>query len=1052
MPLPKMSLIHLLLLLPLLSLGAQPKNSDVRVLYLNSYDFRMDWTEDILQGIEEVLEPDKRDITLYSEAMDTKEFPTKDHFIFFRDYLEKKYRNYNLSLILCSDNNAFDFLRLYQEELFPGVPVVFCGVNSFSHALLKDHDNFTGISEIPSVLDTVELMLKLHPETKEIYVINDYMNSGRAWNEQIKSDLFLLTDRVKPVFSENIPLSELLKKVASLPEGTLILHGVYYSDSNGLTSSYEEMAEQIALSAKVPIYTLVDFNIQDGVVGGKVISGKIHGEAIARIGLRILGGESASRIPIVSDELNRFIFNFPELERFGIKEKDLPPDSFIINKTYTFYEEYHWEFWAIVTILTTLSLALIVSIFNIKKRSQAESTLRELADATWEGIIIHDQGKAIQINKMFSQIFGYSAEEIIGKEFIDKVMSRETAQIVKDKISAQDFTPYEGTALTKEGRIIPIELRIRRILYKGQPVRVAAIRDLSGQKQAEKEYVYLQSLWDRMFEDSLEAIFIYSYGENRVMERVNKSFCHISGYTRDEIIGKSYKALLSEYLTEELLHEISLSLQSKMNWTGEIRGRRKSGELFTLWMSLSLFNDPTLSGESKIIGLCHDISDKKRQEEELEWMSRYDSLTGFSNRTFFLEILGTELKSAERNGEICAVLMLNIDGLKHINNTYGFISGDKIIEEFSKRLHNALRTEDIVSRFGGDEFAVLAPRFDERVQIVPMVKRIREAVSRPLNLGQQSLDLSVSIGLSLFPIDGREEKELIAKAETALRRTKTQKRGSYTLFNSDLDKAVMVHSELEMQLKQALVLDELDVFYQPKVDPFDNRIKGFEGLIRWHKNHEEWISPGLFIPLAEENGLINDFGYFVINKTCDFIEELEKRGFESFHVGVNISARQFSDPYFIGNLINMVESKGISPSRLDLEVTESITVSKIYDVIDSLSRLSQQGFTISIDDFGTGYSSLQYLLSLPFDTLKIDKSFIDAILEGEEKCTVLDTMISLAQSLDKQIVAEGVETKEQNDYLKGQNCRLLIQGYYYSKPLPMEEAIKLWEAGEILLD
>ena len=255
-----------------------------------------------------------------------------------------------------------------------------------------------------------------------------------------------------------------------------------------------------------------------------------------------------------------------------------------------------------------------------------------------------------------------------------------------------------------------------------------------------------------------------------------------------------------------------------------------------------------------------------------------------------------------------------------------------------------------------------------------------------------------------------------------LREQKLIEKGSYSFYNSELDKQEMTNLELELDLKNAMKYNELDVFFQPKVDPVDKSIKGFESLIRWHRYHKEWISPSVFIPISEENGQIVELGYFVIEKACDFIMTLQKLGMEDFHVGINVSAKQFSDAHFIDNLITIVENRGIDPRFVDLEITESITASKVFNTIESLTRLSDYGFSISIDDFGTGYSSLQYLLSLPFDTIKIDKSFIDQVIEENGNLTVLNTMISLAHSLNKHIVAEGVETEEQVKYLTQENC------------------------------
>ncbi|MDC7236094.1 MAG: EAL domain-containing protein [Spirochaetales bacterium] len=1028
----------LLILVSCLPVAADNDTDVTHILYLNSYDYRMNWPESILRGIESVLDEEDRHFNLHYEALDSKEFSVDKFSEEFARYLGVKYAGYDFSLILSSDNNALEFLKATQEDLFPAVPVVFCGINDFDQSMIEGYDDFTGIMEVSSAVETVNLMLSLHPGTEEIFVINDYLVTGRAWKNQIETGLDKLDLPVKITHSENLSLEELQQEIASLPDTSLILSGAFFADRDGFFTTYENMAEKIASASRVPFYTLVDFNVQKGVIGGKVVSGFVHGETIARIGLRILDGESPADIPVGDEEFNQYLFNYPELERFGISLKDLPEDSVIINRPFSLYESYTLEIWLIILIILFLSAATVILLIILEQRKQSEKTLKQFSDATWEGIIIHNQGITVQTNRMFTQIFGFSRKEMEGSHFVEKIIAPSFRDRVQDRIASGNTAPYEALGLRKDGIHIPVEIRVRNIHINGKPYRFAAIRDLSDKKKAEQEFADLQSLWDRMFENSLEAIFIM--GADGRIERVNKSYKKISGYSGEEIVGQNVSTFYSEFFTRKTLQEMSETIREKGEWSGELLSRRKSGEVYSLWLHLFYLMGETPE-DRKTIGIFTDISEKKRQEEELNWMSKYDALTGFSNRTLFLDILGSELKTSERSGEICAVMILNLDGLKHINNSYGFLSGDELIRKFSERLTSGIRDEDLVSRFGGDDFAVLAPRLTDKNQVDIVLKRILDLFSTPIALKDHSVNLSVSIGVSLYPFDGTSEKDLIVKAETALKRTKANRKGSYSYFNSEQDKAVLFRSELEMHLRKSILRDELDVFYQPKINPRTNRISGFEGLVRWQRNHSEWIPPDVFIPISEDNGFIMDIGEFVLGRACDFILKLQEQGYDDFHVGINISAKQFSNHSFIENFIQTVESRQIEPRFLDLEVTESITASKIYNAIESLSRLQEYGFSISIDDFGTGYSSLQYLLNLPFDTMKIDKSFIDQILADENHLTVLDTMISLAHSLKKKIVAEGAETSRQIEYLADHGCEL-IQGYYYSRPLPETDILE----------
>ena len=323
--------------------------------------------------------------------------------------------------------------------------------------------------------------------------------------------------------------------------------------------------------------------------------------------------------------------------------------------------------------------------------------------------------------------------------------------------------------------------------------------------------------------------------------------------------------LKSEYEQDAFSLDILKDLRNNGSWSGELLTRRYSGELYSMLLTLSHFNENSMDNNLNI-GVFHDISYKKQQEEELKWITQNDTLTGFSNRNFFLEILNSELKVAGRNSEVCAIMLLNIDGLKNINNIYGLLVGDKLIKEFSQRLKSCVREEDFVSRLGGDEFAILSPRFKSRFEVNSLIKRIRKGVVHPVIIDNKSIYLSISIGISLYPFDGSSHQDLIAKSSTALKRTKDYKKGSYSFYNSELDKTEMTNLEIELDLKNVIKFNELDLYFQPKVNPVNEKIEGFEALIRWNRYHKEWISPEVFIPISEENGQIIEIGYFVIEK------------------------------------------------------------------------------------------------------------------------------------------------------------------------------------------
>ena len=347
------------------------------ILFLNSYDTRMNWYKGILKGVEDVLEPDLNSLNLHLEQLDSKEFgKDPEYYSVYADFLRYKYRDHEISLILCSDNNALDFIKKYHHELYHNIPVVFCGVNDFEESMITGHPEITGVAEIFSARETVELALSLHPETEEIYIINDYLKTGRAWYRTIKKDLAYLENRVRIRHSGNHTMDELKREIASLPENSIILLGVYYSDRDGLFSTYEETGKIISRASSVPIYCLVEFNLYEGVIGGKLISGVVQGRQMAEIGLRILNGEAPVNIPVVMEGANQFVFNDSGLKRFHISERSLPEDSLIVNRPFSIYREYLLEIWLSITVFWILIIAIVTLIININARKKAEKSLR----------------------------------------------------------------------------------------------------------------------------------------------------------------------------------------------------------------------------------------------------------------------------------------------------------------------------------------------------------------------------------------------------------------------------------------------------------------------------------------------------------------------------------------------------------------------------------------------------------------------------------------------------------------------------------------------------
>ncbi|WP_457576426.1 hybrid sensor histidine kinase/response regulator [Desulfomarina sp.] len=464
------------------------------ILLLNSYHQRMTWVKDIVRGVEDVLRPDENNLSLHVENMDSKKHHSAEYYDIFYNYLKTKYKNTKFSLILSSDNNSYNFLRKHRDVLFPGVPVSFCGVNGFNYEQIADIENFTGVAEIVSARETAEMALRLHPNVSRIFVINDYLVTGRAWAHDISRQLRHISPDITIKYADNLPIGSLMKTIAGLEKDTLILLGSYFSDRDGNYFTYERVGEMLSKASRVPIYCLLRFNIGKGVIGGKVISGYYQGRAMAVISRKILSGTPAQSIPVIEQGSNKTIFNYNQLKRFNLKESRLPPQAIIINKPHSFYDEYKAQIQVVTVSIAILLLTILTLVFNIRKRIAAEEALRtseerfrQLANAGWEAISIHEDGHLLQANKVFFDLFGYSREELIGKRIMELIFSEECLEIVKEKVKNKDLGPYEVTGKHKNGSLFPMEIRVREMKHEGKNIRMAAMRDLTERKAMEEK-------------------------------------------------------------------------------------------------------------------------------------------------------------------------------------------------------------------------------------------------------------------------------------------------------------------------------------------------------------------------------------------------------------------------------------------------------------------------------------------------------------------------------------------------------------------------------------
>jgi diguanylate cyclase (GGDEF)-like protein/PAS domain S-box-containing protein len=550
-----------------------------------------------------------------------------------------------------------------------------------------------------------------------------------------------------------------------------------------------------------------------------------------------------------------------------------------------------------------------------------------------------------------------------------------------------------------------------------------------------KRYEERLRLAENVFENSEEAIIVTD-SANKIVS-ANPAFVRITGYKMEDVIGKDPRIMGSGKHDKEFFRGIWESLNRTGTWQGEIWDRRKNGEVYPKWLSISTVKHES-GGVDKYIGIFSDISELKKAEERLDYMAHFDSLTGLPNRLLLKDRTEQSIAASLRSKNQTAILFLDLDNFKNINDSLGHNFGDALLQAVSERLKNALRKSDTIARIGGDEFIILLSDIEGSDDVAMMARRLAESMREPFELQNRTQNITTSIGISLYPNDGSDYDTLIKNADTAMYRAKEVGRNTYQFFTQEMNDRVFERLFMENNLRRAIEREEFMLYYQPQVDIATGEIIGIEALIRWQHPEMGLVPPARFIHIAEESGLIVPIGEWVLHAAGMQNKKWQKAGLPAVPIAVNLSAVQFRQ----GNLLEIIQKAireaDIDPHYLELEITEMVVMRNVKEAVEIMQKMKTMGLKLSIDDFGTGYSSLNYLKQFPIDKLKIDQSFVRDITIDPNDAAITLAVISMAHSLGLRVIAEGVETAEQLAFLKKHRCDE-IQGYYISKPLPADE-------------
>ncbi len=701
------------------------------------------------------------------------------------------------------------------------------------------------------------------------------------------------------------------------------------------------------------------------------------------------------------------------------KTKDLEQINYILNKTNQ--------------ALASTNKKLHDSEFQFRKLVQTQSAIVWRYDlALGEFTFVSDEAE---------NLLGYSNEQWFEKDFwINHIHSDDRQQARNYTLNAVKVSQkydFEYRMLKKTGEIVWIKDMVNVVLDNGVASELVGVMiDISAQHKAEEDTRLAATTFE-----TLEGITIAD--ANSIVLKVNHAFTVITGYSEEESVGQHMSFLKSGHQDAAFYADLWKQLNEKGRFEGEIWNRRKNGEIFPEWITITAVKDHN-DNVTHYVGIFSDITVKKASEDEIRSLAFYDPLTNLPNRRLLLDRIQQEIIEAKRTQYFGIIIFLDLDRFKLLNDSLGHHIGDELLIQVSQRLKSVLRDGDTASRLGGDEFVVLLPMQGKTAEsaadkAIFVAEKIRVLLNKPYVINHVEHTFSCSLGVAIFPENSDEGATILQQADTTMYLSKEKGKNCISFYHSSMQETADKRLLLENELRLAISNHQLRLFYQPQVDELGNIVSA-EALIRWVHPEKGLISPADFIPIAEESSLILPVGKWVMNEACRQIHEWERLGFTLDHIAINVSSRQFKQQDFVEEVSAAIIQHGITANQLTIELTESIVADDIDDTVNKMNALKALGIKISIDDFGTGYSSLSYLKQLPLDQLKIDQSFVRDINIDSGGNIIVETIINMANNLGLNVIAEGVETKEQAHFLKEKGCKN-YQGYYYGRPMPAEEFI-----------
>lgn len=683
---------------------------------------------------------------------------------------------------------------------------------------------------------------------------------------------------------------------------------------------------------------------------------------------------------------------------------------------------------------------------EVEERTAAEHQAREtmeqyriILETTADGFwLVDDTGHLLDTNRAYCQMVGLARHQVVGRSISD-FEARETpaeTAVHLARIQQLGHGCFDTQHHTSDGRLIDLNVSVARIPEMN--CLVVFLRDIAERKAIEAE----QRLAATVFSCSNEGIVITDRN-NRIMA-VNPAFPKTTGYSAEEAIGGTPSLLKSGRHDTVFYHLMWQSLLNTGQWQGEIWNRRKNGQVYPEWLSISTVKDN--HGEvSNYVAIFSDITERKASEEKIEYLAHHDPLTGLPNRSLVQQHLQYAIDLASRLNTSVAVLFLDLDHFKAINDSLGHHMGDLLLKIAAERLVKCVRKTDSVSRLGGDEFVVVLTGLQTPDTAATVAGNIVSVLAEPFDIQGHRLEVTASVGIALYPHDADELGTLMQRADTAMYQAKEAGRNDYRFYDSSMSAEAAERLTLRAELRTALDNNEFSLVFQPQFDLISGRLVGAEALIRWHSPTRGLVMPNVFIPVAEESGLILPIGDWVLHEACRCAWQWCQAGWRDIGVAVNLSALQLRRSSLEFSVASALTDSGLPPALLELELTESLLIKDAETLLTTMRRLKTLGVRFSIDDFGTGYSNLSYLKSFPLDKLKIDQSFVRDMGKDTEDAEIVRAIIQMARALNLRTLAEGIEDADTEGTLRDLLCDE-GQGYFYAKPLPVADFLAFMNA------